>query len=129
MTALFVGLLPWSTRGPEIEFETDEGPVDLHNNARVERLTITIAPESSALTLTFTYCDDWRELDSRGRVVELEFGGVKELKLETPSDYPPLAATSLEGISFQEISGQSYFDVDMDDVRCSFVADTLTFRG
>ncbi|MEW9553310.1 hypothetical protein [Nonomuraea sp. NPDC050783] len=124
--ASFVGLRPWSTRGPEIEFEADGGSFDLHNNARVERLTI--APGGPALTLTFTYCDDWRELDSRGRVVELEFGGIRDLKLELPADYDPLAAISLEGITHQEISGISHFDVDMGDVRCSFVADVLTFR-
>ncbi|MET7338224.1 hypothetical protein [Nonomuraea sp. NPDC005650] len=124
--ALFIGLRPWSTRGPQIEFDTDAGIIDLHNDARIVRLTI--APESSTLTLAFVYYGDWEEPDVDERVVELEFGGIKNLKLELPADYEPRAATTLEGILYQNISGQSFFDVDMGDIQCSLIAETLTLR-
>ncbi|MEV0166609.1 hypothetical protein [Nonomuraea fuscirosea] len=123
--ASFIGLRRWAP-GPEVEFVTDEGLVDLHNLAEIERLTIS--PGSSTLTIGFAYYGDWRATGVQPHSVELEFGGIRSLKMELPADYEPRAETSLEGIFYQDISGQTRFDIDMDEIQCSLVAETLTLR-
>lgn len=122
-----MGLLPWSDEFPCIDFTTDAGVVDLHNNARIEQLKIT--PSAATLTLVFLYADNWREIEVRGRLVELEFGGIRDLNLKLPGDYNSLAALTLEGIVHRTVSSQSYFDLDMGDIQCSLAADSLTLRG
>ncbi|MFG1616553.1 hypothetical protein [Nonomuraea wenchangensis] len=123
--ARFIGLEPFST-WPEIEFETARGLIDLHNMADLEDLTIS--PRRSTLTIRFVYFGKLRGSDAESHVVELEFGGIRNLKMELPADYEPRAAETLEDIAHREVSGQSYFDIDMGDVKCTLAAETLTLR-
>ncbi|MED7927138.1 hypothetical protein SMD20_22975 [Nonomuraea sp. LP-02] len=123
--ASFIGLKPFST-WPEIEFETAGGLIDLHNMADLGDLTIS--PQRSTLTIRFVHYGKLRGSEAESHAVELEFGGIRDLKMELPADYEPRAAETLEGIAHREISGQSYFDIDMGDVKCTLAAETLTLR-
>ncbi|MGW5156364.1 hypothetical protein ACWEPN_12870 [Nonomuraea wenchangensis] len=124
--ASFIGLEPFSG-WPEIEFETAGGLIDLHNMADLGDLTIS--PQRSTLTIRFVHYGKLRGSEAESHAVELEFGGIRDLKMELPADYEPRAAETLEDIVHREVSGQSsYFDIDMGDVKCTLAAETLTLR-
>ncbi|MET8990965.1 hypothetical protein ABZW49_36420 [Nonomuraea wenchangensis] len=123
--ASFIGLEPFSG-WPVIEFETPGGLIDLHNMADLGDLTIS--PRRSTLTIRFVHYGKLRGSEAESHAVELEFGGIRDLKMELPADYEPRAAETLEDIVHREVSGQSYFDIDMGDVKCTLAAETLTLR-
>ncbi|MFK4037117.1 hypothetical protein ACI2LC_15100 [Nonomuraea wenchangensis] len=123
--ARFIGLKPFPAL-PVIEFETAGGLMDLHNMADLGDLTIS--PQRSTLTIRFVHYGKLRGSDAESHAVELEFGEIRDLKMELPADYEPRAAETLEFIVHREVSGPSYFDIDMGDVKCTLAAETLTLR-
>ncbi|MFC4529418.1 hypothetical protein [Sphaerisporangium dianthi] len=126
VTASFSGLASWPDDQPRVEFSTPRGILDLHNNAKIER--VDFAPGSAVLSIAFRYAENWREVDTKGRPVVLEFRGVRHLRMQQAADYDPRAADSLEGVVHRTENGVSRFEVDMGDITCSLLAEALVLH-
>ncbi|GII67027.1 hypothetical protein Skr01_71120 [Sphaerisporangium krabiense] len=124
--AEFLGLDPWHDEGPVVDFSTPTGIVDLHNNATVEQ--VIFAPREAVLRILFRYAEDWRTIDTEGRLVELEFREVRDLRIAQAADYDPRSSTTLEGLVHRLEGPMSAFEVDMGDITCSLLAGALTLH-
>ncbi|GAB1822526.1 hypothetical protein [Herbidospora sp. RD11066] len=119
--ASFVGLSPWpSDDSPRIELETPTGLIDLHNNANLVSVGISVDP--AELVLSFSHAHDWREIDPSKVNVRLVFSGVQALRVAQDADYDPRAGDTLEGIVHRVISGRSEFEIDAGDWFFEFYA-------
>lgn len=122
----FTGLEPWTDNFPRIDFQTPHGLVDLHNSAALEEIRFSVA--TSALVLRFRWAENWREVDTAGSRVELEFGGVATLRIIQADNFDVRAADTLEGVT-QVVNGErSGFTVDIGDLSCSFSAQSVELR-
>src|SRR5262249_28663072 len=112
--ATFSGLEPWTDNFPRIEFVTASGVVDLYNNAVFDELILR--PAGPSIVLAFRYAENWREIESAGRHVELEFGGVSGLEIRQAADYDARAAATLQGVVHDAAGEESRFTVDLGDL-------------
>jgi hypothetical protein len=122
----FNGLEPWCDNFPKVDFQTPAGVVDLHNNATLEKMCFSIA--DTALVLEFRYSQNWREIESFGRLVYLEFGNVAKLRIIQVDGYDVRSASTFEGVVRELHSDESRFIVDTSDVKCEFNAQSVTLR-
>lgn len=122
----FKGLEPWYDNSLKIEFESLDGRFDLHNNAVLNEVRILVG--GATLVLRFSYADDWREIETAGRPVELEFDRVTELRIEQADDFDPRAANTLEGVVHEVDGDRSRFTVDLGDFTATMAAESVSLR-
>lgn len=122
----FTGLEPWDDNFPRVEFETPDGVLDLHNNAILNEIRILVG--GATLVLRFTHADDWQQIETAGRPVELEFGGITELRIVQADDFDPRAANTLEGVVHEVDGDRSRFTVDLGDFTATMAAESVSLR-
>lgn len=117
---------PWADNFPRIEFQTTEGLFDLHNNAILDEICVSLA--GTSLVLRFRHAHDWRDIERVGRRVDLEFGAISDLRIVQAEDFDPRAAATLEGVVHEVEDGRSTFLIDIGDVTCTLSAQSVALR-
>ena len=117
----FAGLAPWRAGDGVIEVEIDGVGFDLHNVA-----TFTgwrwLPPDRLRL--------GW-DVGEAGRQVELEFAGVRELRVEQPGDWVPAEADGFEHVMWSRPTSPSpapFVDLVAGGLRFGFLAERVSGR-